>query len=299
MSTRNWFRPAHAPGLQLPLTLTAVVLLLRPMGPWYVQAPLLALGVLGVVVRRTTRMPGLWALAAVAMAVRLVVDWPLPDNHIYLLACWCLAMALALGGPAPAVDLSVAARLLLAGAMTCAVLWKALLSPDYLDGRFFRVTLIEDPRFESVTLLVGAMSDATLQSNRAVLQPLPEGAVLADPPVLVEPVGVRLLARVLTWGGVVLEAAIALVMWIPAAAMRRAQHALLLAFCVLTYAIAPVAGFGWLLLIMGLCLCGPRQSRLRFAYTAVFFVVLFVTEVPWASLLLDAVRAGTASLRGL
>jgi hypothetical protein len=30
--------------------------------------------------------------------VRIIADWPLSDNHIYLLAYWCLALALALGG---------------------------------------------------------------------------------------------------------------------------------------------------------------------------------------------------------
>ena len=73
--------------------------------------------------------------------------------------------------------------------------------------------------------------------------------------------------------------------------MRPLQHALLLAFCLVTYFFAPVAGFGWLLLIMGLCLCRPDQRVLRSAYTVTFFVVLLATEIPWASLVLDAVRA--------
>ena len=73
-------------------------------------------------------------------------------------------------------------------------------------------------------------------------------------------------------------------------AERRFLLGLLLLFCLVTYAIAPVAGFGWLLLIMGLCLSRPEQRWLRGAYVTTFFVVLLVTEIPWASVLLDGAR---------
>ena len=33
-----------------------------------------------------------------------------------------------------------------------AVLWRAALSPDYVDGRFFRVTLLTDERFAEASL---------------------------------------------------------------------------------------------------------------------------------------------------
>jgi hypothetical protein len=290
-SPRSWWRPAPPTGIETALTLAALVLLLRPMGPWYVQAPLLCVGALSIVQPPLARVPALWLAAAAAIGLRLVIDWPLPDNHIYLLAYWCLAAALALQGPSPDAHLARASRLLLAAAMTLAVLWKGLLSPDYIDGRFFRVTLLDDPRFEAVTMLVGGLDEAALDENRAVLSPLPDGAELLDPPELREPAALRAFATALTWGGLGLEALLAAALWMPSRRARAVQHGLLLAFCLITYAFAPVAGFGWLLLIMGLCLCRPDQRVLRGAYVATFFVVLLVTEVPWASLLLQGWRA--------
>jgi hypothetical protein len=290
-SGRSWFRPASAPGLELPLTLAAIVLLLRPMGDWYVQAPLLFIGALSIVKPVMARVPALWLAASITIAVRLAVEWPLPDNHIYLLAYWCLAAALALQGPQPERDLAASSRLLMAGAMTLAVLWKAVLSPDFLDGRFFRVTLIDDPRFEAITMLAGGLTDTELAQNRSALTPLPAGAELAEPPFVHEPRSLRVLAGVLTWGGVGMEALLALSLWIPGQRWRKVQHGLLLAFCLVTYFFAPVAGFGWLLLVMGLCLCRPDQRALRAAYTVAFFVVLLATEVPWARLVLGAIRA--------
>jgi hypothetical protein len=64
----------------------------------------------------------------------------------------------------------------------------------------------------------------------------------------------------------------------------------LLSFCGITYAFAPVAGFGWLLLVMGLAQLAPTQVWLGRGYIAMFLAVLFYGEVPWAELTLNLVR---------
>ncbi len=127
------------------------------------------------------------------------------------------------------------------------------LSPDYIDGRFFRVTLLTDERFADASLVFGGLSRDQMAENRAFLEPLPEGAELLEPPAFVEPPRLRAFAAVATWGGLALEAMVALLCLIPrrsfaeAERIQLARHASLLVFCVTTYALAPVAGFGWLL----------------------------------------------------
>ena len=51
-----------------------------------------------------------------------------------------------------------------------------------------------------------------------------------------------------------------------------------------------MAGFGWLLLVMGASQTVEADVWLRRAYVAAFLVVLFYSEVPWAGLLLDWLR---------
>jgi hypothetical protein len=60
----------------------------------------------------------------------------------------------------------------------------------------------------------------------------------------------------------------------------------LLLFCVATYAFAPVAGFGWLLLVMGLAQFREQETWLRRSYVTVYFLVLIYSEVPWAAVAL-------------
>jgi hypothetical protein len=270
------------------LSLTAIILLLRPLDVWSVAPFVLAAACLSLVVRAIRRAPITWLLVAVLVAARIVLVWPLSDNHIYLLAYWCLAIGLALSGPMPAATLSVSSRWLLGAAFAMAVLWKAVLSPDYVDGRFFRVTLLTDERFADASLVFGGLSRDQMAENRSFLEPLPEGAELLNPPAFVEPPRLRVFAAVATWGGLLLEASVALFCLIPAEGrIQLARHAALLTFCATTYALAPVAGFGWLLATMGLAQCRPHQRSLRGAYVVVFVLILMYSEIPWTGVLAD------------
>ena len=270
------------------LIFTAIILLLRPLDVWWVAPFVLAAACLSLILRPVRRAPLTWVVLSALIAARIVFVWPLSDNHIYLLAYWCLAIGLALSAPAPAATLASSSRWLLGAAFALAVLWKAALSPDYLDGRFFRVTLLTDERFADASLVFGGLSREQMAANRTFLEPLPEGAELLEPPPFVEPPRLRVFAAIATWGGLMLEALIAALNLIPLGGrLQVARHVSLLAFCVTTYALAPVAGFGWLLATMGLAQCRTDQRTLRGAYVAVFVLILLYSEIPWAGVLAD------------
>ena len=268
------------------LTLTAIILLLRPLDVWWLAPFALAIACLALAVRAIRRSPLTWIVVAALVAARVVVVWPLADNHIYLLAYWCLAIGLALSGAASAATLSRSSRWLIGASFAMAVLWKAVLSPDYTDGRFFRVTLLTDERFADAALVFGGLSREQMATNRTFLEPLPEGPELLDPPPFIEPPRLRTFAATATWGGLLLETLVALAFLLPVRGrLELSRHAALLAFCVATYALAPVAGFGWLLATMGLAHCRPSQRGLRGAYLAVFVLILLYTEFPWTAVL--------------
>jgi hypothetical protein len=213
------------------------------------------------------------------------------DNHIYLLAYWCLAIGLALGTAAPERTLAASSRWLLAAAFTLAVVWKGILSPDYLDGRFFRVTLLTDDRFAGAAMLLGGVSAEQIRDARAFLQPLPEGAELADPAWFGEPPRLLALARIVTWVGLALEALVAALWLVPLTPPAvTARHGALLLFLVTTYALAPVAGFGWLLATMGLAACRRDDRAPQPGYVIAFFLILLYAEIPWADVLAEWTR---------
>jgi hypothetical protein len=257
------------------------------MGPWYVRPVLLALAAAALVSPRVLRMPIVWATATVAIAIRIASDWPLADNHIYLLGYWTLAIALALRSTDWAQSVAITSRRLIGLSFVCAVCWKCLLSPDFLDGRFFRVTLLTDPRFAEATMLVTGLSTADLEHNRTALEVLPAGAELLDPPPLVEPRRLHMFAAIATWSIVVLEASVAVLMFVTTPlVLTRVRHAALLGFCAVTYAFAPVSTFGWILLTMGMAQTETSDVWIRRLYFAGLLAVLIYAEVPWAGLIL-------------
>jgi hypothetical protein len=91
-----------------------------------------------------------------------------------------------------------------------------------------------------------------------------------------------------TYGVLALEALVALACLVPLRGRAATLgHLPLLLFCLVTYAFAPVAGFGWLLLAMGLASCRPEQWLLRGSYITMWLLVLLFDEIPWASLLVE------------
>jgi hypothetical protein len=109
---------------------------------------------------------------------------------------------------------------------------------------------------------------------------------------VIEPPRLRALAIVSTWGIVLLEVLVAITMLGPPPVIPAGlRHILLLSFCAITYAFAPVAGFGWLVLVMGAAGTAEADVWVRRVYAGAFLVVLFYSEVPWAGLLLNLLRA--------
>ena len=281
--------PASDPSAaSLVLRLTVIILLLRPMGPWWIGPFLLAVAVLALIFPRVLFAPATWFGLAVLTAIRIIEDWPLADNHIYLLAYWCLAIALALGSRNAIVVLRRSSRLLIGLAFLFAVIWKLVLSPDYIDGRFFRATYLTDTRFENVTMFVGGLTTDQLAESRNYLQPLPEGTVRTEVPRLHDAPSFTALVYFSTWSTVLLEALCAFFFLFRFRDRSSiVPHVLLLMFCIGTYAVAAVPGFGWLLLTMGLASVDPENRGLRAAYITTWLLVLAYFFVPWVALFLD------------
>ena len=246
---------------------------------------LLGLAAAGLLVPRFCHDRRLWWLLAALAGTRVLVDWPLPDNHAYLLGYWLFAIALALGAGGPARTLATSARLLVGLAFAFASVWKLGLSADYLDGRFFRVALLTDPRFEDLARLVGGLSAESLAGLRELLIQHVDGVPVSGTLVPHEPARLASFARGLTLWTALLETAVAAAfLWPRGRGPSRVRDALLLLFCATTYAIATVEGFAWLLLAMGVAQC--ERDATRIAYLGVFALVLVYREVPWLTLLL-------------
>jgi hypothetical protein len=266
----------------VPVQLTLLLVVLATDSAWTVAVPVVVLAVTGLVVPATTRRMTFWlALAAALAAAAVNKRWQL-DNHQFLIVYWCAA----LGAAAPAVDAvrvrARAARILVGLVFVLAVGWK-LLSPDFTQGAFLRYTLLTDPRFSEVATLVGGVAPSDLVDNRA------RHAAAARPDHPVGPLELRsgpridALAHALTGWTLLIEGAVAAAFLVPWRRLGRVRDGALITFVVTTYAVAPVTGFGWVLVAMGLSQADRHRRGVRVAYLAAFLLVQ-VFVAPWPRL---------------
>jgi hypothetical protein len=264
-------RRLQAPGLVTGATL--VVVLLATTGAWYVAAPVSLLAAAGLVVPDLRDRALLWWALLGCLGAGVHQVWTQADNHQYLIIYWVLAVAVAAGSVDPSRARAVAARWLLAAVFTLATLWKVV-NVAFVNGSFFEFTLLTDSRFAPVATVIAGADTHDLETNRTVFDAM-EGA---GPGASVELLGltsrVAFVADVLTWWTLAIEGAVALAFLSRGTSLlgRHRDH-LLITFTVSTYLAAPVLGFGWLLLVLGLAQLRTTASHLRILYVAAFVVV--------------------------
>ena len=271
--------------MDLVLRVALLALLLDAPWFWFQRVPLGLVSGLGLLWPAFARDARCWALLTLLTGWPLLWNWPFSDNHDYLRVFTALAIALALGTAEPARVLRLSARLLVGGTFFFATLWKLVLSPDFLDGTFFRVTVLSDPRFFDLAVLAGGASWPTFDAfDGALTDFLATGS--GWPGAFVEPPGLRPLALGLTAFTALIESGIAAAFLWPR--LARLRNPLLIGFGATTFAFATVRGFGFLLMTLGLAQCEDDERRARIAYVATLFLIEAYRGVPWSRMLIDA-----------
>ncbi len=284
-----WRRLAASLGeiepFDLAARLTLVYFMVRPLGPWWAHVPVLLMAACGLLVPWLARRAGFWFLFTAAVASWVIPAWSFIDNHAYLLVYWCLALACSIAFSDEREEtLATNARWMVGLVFTLAVLWKVVLSPDFMNGHFFRAVLLADGRFRELSLLAGGATAETYQHNVGLLRQLGEGKLGLTAVQLTEPHRQVVFAHVATWWTALVEAAVAILFlfrrrlrpWV--ASLR---DWLLLLFCWMTYPFAAIAGFGWLLAILGVAQLEPERRAVRLLYLATFGLILIDKLVPW------------------
>lgn len=221
---------------------------------------------------RWLRHPLCWTSLVVVQIAQLPVAWHTMDNHHYLMLYATGATALAWAGPNPTVTLQIAARWLILGVFAFATAWK-LLTPDFADGRLFVLLAHDHPALQNLARVADAEGAGALAADDSVSSSL-DPTVASPRETMVDLPGVRALAPWLAIGTLLLEGAVALIFALPhrrvLAALRAAA---LLGFAAVTYVLAPVVGFAWILLALGLAQADPTRTGERLAYLAGFIVI--------------------------
>ena len=92
------------------------------------------------------------------------------------------------------------------------------------------------------------------------------------------------VARMLSWSGLLVEGGVGVAHTIPGHRAYLLRHYALMAFIAITYFLLPVAGFAFVLTILGFAQCERSDDLMRLRYLALFGFI-HLTLVPWRSIL--------------
>jgi len=270
----------------LALRLTLLDLILRPIGSWEIRVPVLIASILGLVIPGLLKNPVIWFLLTGFTLSRVIFDWPLSDNHAYLLFLWCFAIFIS-ALKKDKILLTKNARLMIGLVFVFAFIWKAFLSPDFLDKRFFSVNMIEDPRFSEFTQVTCNISKDDLDYFRDYVKQHVDGNLVFAEVINFNLKCINKIAGFLTYYTIVLELLVALFFLIPKKiSIAKYRDYFLILFCISVYSVATVEGFGWLLIAMGISQSDNKKLPILL-YILSFFIILFYREVSVLNIILE------------
>jgi hypothetical protein len=265
---RGWSVLLEAEPLLLLARCSLLVVLINSRGDTPVFILLAVACVVALPNPSVVMSPWFWAVAFLGLGVRQLSDWHTLDDHIVASTYWCGAVALGLAGHDRHSTLASSARFLIGSLFAFATVWK-LGSGEFIDGRFFRYTLLFDDRFRTIAHLVGGTSDVIDESNHHATQTLVDASTTGGAVVLREGSRNVGVAWAMTIWGVVIETAVAVTFLVP---LRRhwgwLRHAALVAFATTTYLVIPVGGFGVLLLVLGSAMAETPRARAAYVIGA-------------------------------
>ena len=175
---------------------------------------------------------------------------------------------------------------MIGAAFTLALVWKVLLTSEFVNGDLFRELLLTDSRFQGLSALAG-MSESVRLENDLVLSQMTKGRLTTG--TLVAPDSLVVVARLMTWWTIITETAIAVAFLWPSRTKLATvfRDATLLLFCWTAYSFGSVTGFAWLLLTMGIAQCDGGRNRTRFLYLLTFVLILVYSRTPLSSFLIS------------
>ena len=284
----GWLPSVSAPDAQFHVVslLTILLLWFYSGHTWFMEAALVLLCIPALLHQPLLQKSTFWLLLFSALALSIYTYWYEADNHEYLILIWVLALASTRLSPNPAGALAGSARMMIGLCFLFATGWKCL-SPSFMDGSFFHHLLLIDDRFFDIAEFIGGVGSDALFTNEDTFYEWIEFGDPAHPLSLASGPRVAMLASVLTWWTIAIEATIALLfLWMRDNKITRWRHAFLLLFVLTTYIPAPVVGFAWVLCIMGIAQSNVKASPLwPVLYVGAFILVETISYIDIRSIL--------------
>lgn len=275
----------------ISVKLTLLTLLFTQVGNSFIRPFILSLAAVALLSTQIRKQSLLWLGLFLLTAFRLIDQWPMADNHAYLLALWCLTILIYYYCQATPRVLANNARILI-GLVFLLASFQKISAVDYLNGSFFCYLFLTDDRFEDFAILFGNISYQQIDNARQLLDAYQLSPNLSFANIVPQSTEFNVLVIIATWWNVVDQVFVACCFLSPVnSLLYKSRDYALLIFCFTTYAVAPVPGFAWLLISMAFAQC-ELKPRVHMTYFMMFFLMLFYYYIDWTKHIVDFFQLG-------
>jgi hypothetical protein len=165
-----------------------------------------------------------------------------------------------------------------------------------MDSTFFKFELLTDSRFRDAAQYVGRVDGEDLKENRKIRDQYKRSyrkdAEPSESFTLVSSPLVDLMAIGMTWWTIFIEGLIAVVcLWPGDRLVAIIRTTVVLVFAATTYLLAPVLGFGWMVVLMGFAQCPEKYKKLQ-ASLLVVLGLFYIYRMKLGPMYLKAAEAG-------
>lgn len=262
---------------KLALAMTLVLIVTGSPVRMPALTPLVA--IIGLLVPGMARNRWYWLVVFSLFIVSPITrPWVELDNHNWLQVYWLAAIVLSRFASKPDLTLRISARFLVGFAFLFATAWK-LIAPEFITGAFFDFTFATDRRLGDVAVAFGLQETGQTGLNQQLITAWRSpGSTPVAEAISLNPM-IAALTPWLAWGTVVLEGAVATTFLAPLRARWRwLRDGAVIAFVISTYPLAPVTGFGLLVLTMSAMVSELRPKTRAIVYIAAFIFVSLTSE---------------------
>jgi hypothetical protein len=99
--------------VEIAAQFTLLTLLFAQVGNAFTRPFILLIAAMGILLHHGYRQPQIWLVLCFFTGFRVFYEWPMADNHAYLLALWCLALSIACFSQSTSQILANNARILI------------------------------------------------------------------------------------------------------------------------------------------------------------------------------------------
>jgi hypothetical protein len=222
-----------------------------------------------------------WLGLFILQSVDLYQSWISAANHTWVMWYWGLAMLAAClfkDTTDQTKIISNNARWLLIIIMLVAVVWK-ITTPSYLDGSFFERNLVSNPLMTTFTHVISGLEWDAIEGNYQTNYQMFDNPNITSRQYQSNNTA-HYLSLGITWWVLIIELVIGALLLIQRFKTDTWAHILNIVFIACAYLGAPILGFAWILIVLGIAATGTSHSFLRPWY-ALLFLLILIYGLPW------------------